>query len=265
MVIADHRLEYVAKPTVLVALVVAAAAIPADRIDLVDRRWWFVAALVCCLVGDVLLMLPRDLFIPGLAAFLVGHVLFIVGFLQPPTDTAVLVLADRVGRGRGRGGRGGGAARHRAVPIAGGHHQTGLIAPVAVYVVAIVTMVVLAVNVADPIAAVGAGLFLVSDTLLALDRFVRPLPPGVVGRPRHLPPGPGTVWCSPCGTDRRAPTQSKLGGTFRLRFSSKKPGVPQTARTPSHSTPAASPFGAGVTTGPKKATPSTLMTGVPTS
>ena len=80
----DRRLEYVAKPAVLTALVVAAAVIPADHTDLVDRRWWFVAALVCCLVGDVLLMLPHDLFVPGLAAFLVGHVLFIVGLLQPP-------------------------------------------------------------------------------------------------------------------------------------------------------------------------------------
>jgi uncharacterized membrane protein YhhN len=174
----DPRLEYLAKPAVLVALVAAAAAIPADRIDLVDRRWWFVAALVCCLVGDVLLMLPRELFIPGLAAFLVGHVLFIVGFLHPPTDTPFsfsptgLVVAVVV------------VAAVEAVPgtvlfrSLVHHHQAGLVVPVAGYVVAIVTMVVLAVNVGNPIAAVGAGLFLVSDTLLALNRFVRPRPHG---------------------------------------------------------------------------------------
>src|SRR5580692_2648877 len=50
------RLEYAAKPAVVAALVAAAALIPVDRTDLVDRRWWFVAALACCLVGDVLLM-----------------------------------------------------------------------------------------------------------------------------------------------------------------------------------------------------------------
>ena len=44
-----RRLEYGAKPAVLAALVAAAASIPADQIDLVHRRWWFVAALVCCL------------------------------------------------------------------------------------------------------------------------------------------------------------------------------------------------------------------------
>jgi uncharacterized membrane protein YhhN len=85
----DTRLVYAAKPAVLAALTAAAVVIPADQIDLNDRRWWFVAALVCCLVGDVLLMLPKDLFIPGLAAFLVGHVLFIVGLTQPPSPPGV--------------------------------------------------------------------------------------------------------------------------------------------------------------------------------
>jgi len=38
-----------------------------------------------------------------------------------------------------------------------------------------------------------------------------------------------------------------------------------TSTTPSHSRAAASPFGIGVTTGPKKDAPLTLMIGVPTS
>ena len=50
-----------------------------------------------------------------------------------------------------------------------------------VYVAAIVTMVVLAVNVGVMAAAVGAVLFLVSDTLLAWNRFVRPVRFGDVG------------------------------------------------------------------------------------
>ena len=55
-----------------------------------------------------------------------------------------------------------------------------LIAPVAVYLVAILTMAVLAANVGVPAAATGAALFVVSDTLLALNRFVRPIPHGDV-------------------------------------------------------------------------------------
>jgi uncharacterized membrane protein YhhN len=179
----NRSLGYAAKPAVLVALTLAAAAIPAARTDLVDRRWWFVAALVCCLAGDVALMLPDDLFLPGLAAFLAGHVLFIVGFLQPPSPSghppfafsptglavaaaAVMVVETIPGVMLFSALTGGG--------------RTALVAPVALYVVAIGTMVVLAANVADPRAAVGASLFLVSDTVLALDRFVRPLRRGTL-------------------------------------------------------------------------------------
>ncbi len=54
-----------------------------------------------------------------------------------------------------------------------GHRE--LTAPVAVYLVAIGTMAVLATNVGVPAAAAGAVLFVVSDTVLALNRFVRPI------------------------------------------------------------------------------------------
>jgi len=178
-----RRTEYAAKPAVLAALTLAAAVLPADHTDLLHRKWWFVAALACSLAGDVLLMLPRDLFVPGLSAFLAGHVLFVGGLLQspsPPGDppfafsptglavAAVVVAAAAAGpaflifRSLLRGG-------HRA-----------LVAPVAVYLVAIGTMAVLAANVGVPAATAGAALFVVSDTVLALNRFVRPLRHGDV-------------------------------------------------------------------------------------
>ena len=180
---ADTRLEYMAKPAVLVALTLAAVSIPAAHTDLVDRKWWFVAALVASLVGDVLLMLPRNLFVPGLASFLVGHVLFIIGLLQPPSPpgtppfsfstTGLVVAAVVIGLAA-------------VVPaflifrslVRDGHRE--LIAPVAVYLVAIATMAVLACNVGVPAAALGAIFFLVSDAVLALQRFVRPFPQGTV-------------------------------------------------------------------------------------
>ncbi len=177
----NQRLEYVAKPAVLAALVVAAAVIPAAHTDLVDRRWWFVAALAFCLAGDVFLMLPRDLFVPGLAAFLIGHVLFIVGLLQPPSPAGIppftfstvglivasvaVVVVEFVP----------GTKLLRSLVDSG---QRELMAPVCIYVAAIATMVVLAVNVGVGAAAAGAILFLVSDTLLAWNRFVHPVPSG---------------------------------------------------------------------------------------
>ena len=177
----NRRLEYAAKPAVLGALVAAATVLPLDHTDLVARRWWFVAALACCLVGDVLLMLPGNLFVPGLAAFLVGHGLFIVGLLQPPAPpgvppfsfavtglvaAAVVVVAVESVPG---------AILLRSLVAAG---QQALVAPVCVYTAAIATMVVLAVNVGVVAAAIGSVLFLVSDTLLSWNRFVRPVPSG---------------------------------------------------------------------------------------
>ena len=79
-------LEYVCKPAVMVALVgVALALVPVSP----AQRWWFVAALVFGCAGDVFLMLPRDRFVPGLAAFLVGHLCYVVGFLVRGVDPNV--------------------------------------------------------------------------------------------------------------------------------------------------------------------------------
>jgi uncharacterized membrane protein YhhN len=190
----DRTLEYAAKPAVLVALTAAAVVLPAAHTVLDDRRWWFVAALVASLVGDVLLMLPRDLFVPGLVAFLAGHVFYIVGLLQPPSPpgtppfafstTGLVVAAVVIGV----------AAAYPAARIFSSLVRAGqreLIAPVAVYLVVIATMAVLAVNVGVPAAAAGALLFVVSDTVLALNRFVRPFPGGnvVVHVTYHLAQG----------------------------------------------------------------------------
>lgn len=179
----DARLEYAAKPAVLALLTVAAAVLPDAHTDLVDRRWWFVAALACCLLGDVLLMLPGDLFIPGLVAFLVAHILFIGGLLQPPSPPGSPPFAFSAT----------GLAVASVVAVAVGAVPATLIfrslvrdgagallAPVAVYLVAVLTMAVLAANVGAPAAAVGAALFVVSDSVLALNRFVQPIPRGDV-------------------------------------------------------------------------------------
>src|SRR4051794_41583322 len=64
--------------TMVCLIVVALALDPVAGAD--ARRGWFVAALVFSLAGDVFLMLPRDLFVAGLSAFLVAHLCYIAGF-----------------------------------------------------------------------------------------------------------------------------------------------------------------------------------------
>ena len=59
--------------------------------------------------------------------------------------------------------------------------ERALVPPVCVSVAAIATMVVLALNVGVGAAAAGAVMFLASDTLLAWNRFVRPVRYGPVG------------------------------------------------------------------------------------
>ncbi len=180
---ANDRLQYAAKPAVLALLVAAAALIPTAYSVSVGRRGWFVVALAFCLVGDVLLMVPRNLFIPGLAAFLAGHAFFIVGLLQPGPSSSIRPFAFS---SPGLALASGLVLLVEALPATIilrsilRHGQGALVGPVCLYMVAILTMVVLATNVGRTSAAIGAVCFLASDTLLATDRFVRPIRQGTL-------------------------------------------------------------------------------------
>ncbi len=73
------RLEYVCKPATLVALTGGGAGrhpctTPAPGAPGSWRLWRAHSP------GDILLMLPTDMFVAGLAAFLVGHVCYVAGF-----------------------------------------------------------------------------------------------------------------------------------------------------------------------------------------
>jgi len=158
-------LEYVCKPAALAALVAAAVTLVPVH-DAGARRSWFVAALACSLVGDVLLMLPADVFIAGLGAFLVGHILYVTGFWSRGPGGAVfaavlvavvVVLAPVAARILGALGD------RRALAI-----------PVALYMAVIAVMAASALASADAFAGVGAVLFVASDAMIAWNRFVRP-------------------------------------------------------------------------------------------
>jgi uncharacterized membrane protein YhhN len=160
----NRRVEYVAKPLTLALLVAAAVAV--DPV-LADRRSWFVVALVLSLAGDVFLMLPRDLFVPGLPAFLAGHVAYVGGLRVDPPSAGALALA--------------------AVPVVAAVATIGatvvrgaaradraLVGPVVAYVAVISVMVAHALAGGVLLVAVAAVLFYASDALIASERFVSP-------------------------------------------------------------------------------------------
>jgi alkenylglycerophosphocholine hydrolase len=158
--------ERIAKPATLVTVIALAHAIePASE----HVRGLIVVGLVCGLVGDVLLML--DKFVPGALAFLVGHVFYIValtgagfnGMIAAITAVCCVPFVFLVGSRIARG-----AARKKSV-----------LGPIVIaYQCVIVAMFSLSVGSQAPLMAVGAGLFVVSDSLLGWNRFVAPLPHG---------------------------------------------------------------------------------------
>jgi uncharacterized membrane protein YhhN len=162
----DRRTEQWAKPATLVALIVATLVLGAT--DTTAGRWLLVA-LVFGLAGDVaLLEKSYSRFRLGLAAFLVGHVAFVLCFIQVGLDPqgwnylSFLVL---------------GACLLATRQVAASTYLRGglaLAAPVALYTVVIGAMVIYAFTTGEPLIAVGATVFAVSDTVLARDRFVRP-------------------------------------------------------------------------------------------
>jgi uncharacterized membrane protein YhhN len=160
-------LEYLAKPATLALLTgVALALHPVSD----ARRTAFAVALLLSLAGDVFLMLPRDLFAGGLAAFLLGHVAYAVGLrAYAPSSNAAVALAAL---GIAAVAAGIGSRVVRGVQ-AQGHRE--LVGPVVAYMVVLSAMVVLAVATLQPLAAAGAGFFYCSDAVLAWNRFVRPL------------------------------------------------------------------------------------------
>ena len=159
------RVEYVCKPAATLALLlVAATLVP----DVADRRTWFVIALALALAGDVFLMLPRDAFVPGLASFLLAHVAYTIGFLQHGGSARELAAGALVALTLG-------LPVAMRVIAAVRLRSPGLIGPVVAYVLAISVMVATAVATREPLAVAGALLFELSDSLIAWNRFVRPV------------------------------------------------------------------------------------------
>ena len=165
--LARRSLVFAFKP-LTTALICGLAILPAQTFG--GRYGWAVlAGLVFSLAGDVCLMLPQDRFREGLGAFLLAHLCYLVAFTA---DTAFLAAALPFLCWLAIG-----AALLRllwpGIP-------PGLRLPVLAYVLTLLCMAAQAnarairlTGVSALLASAGATLFVLSDGLLALDRFRR--------------------------------------------------------------------------------------------
>lgn len=166
-----RRLVYAAKPlatALLLGVALSAAAPPSPSYRLLVS-----IGILFSLAGDVFLMLPGDRFLPGLVSFLFAHVLYVAAFLGAASPGAPFVAAAAPFA----------LAATALVAWLWPKLPTGLKAPVAVYAAALSSMA--AVALARALASSGAGawgaatgalVFVVSDALLAADRFRGPIP-----------------------------------------------------------------------------------------
>lgn len=169
----DQRaLLFVFKP--LTTLLILWHAWPRGRDTPASRRF-VLAGLWLSLIGDVALLWPQQGFVPGLVAFLVAHVLYVVAFTreqrfaaQPAALAAYAFIAATI------------------LAFLWGHVPAALRIPVALYVLALTAMAAQAAVVGllargDDVPRarglmLGGALFMASDAVLAVNRFAMPLP-----------------------------------------------------------------------------------------
>lgn len=169
-----QELHMVFKPVAMVFAIVHVLSL--GQAQQAGNRW-LLAALAASLAGDIFLMMPNpNLFLPGLVSFLVAHVAYIAAFKQRAIPwfehrTALVVILAV------------GAAMYAFLFTQG--LPADMRIPVAVYVTVIALMAAQAWGRARTLGrgngnavqvAIGASVFMLSDSIIAVDRFVAPLP-----------------------------------------------------------------------------------------
>lgn len=159
-----RTIVYIFKPLTMVFIIVIAMMTGVR--DRNGYRHLIVAGLCCSLVGDVFLMLPSDQFVPGLLSFLIAHLFYIAAFRTRPSGlSSIWCSVPCVGYGS--------LMLWFLFPRLGDMRM-----PVTIYLVVILVMVWQALNrwavkrrAGAGLAALGAVLFVASDSLIAINRF----------------------------------------------------------------------------------------------
>ena len=134
-------------------------------------RRWVLAGLCLSLAGDVALLWPREGFLPGLVSFLIAHLAYLVAFTRRHRLAqwwpAFAIYAGVAG-----------LVLWQLWPGVPG----GLRVPVLAYVLCLASMAAQAAvlwrlgEARAGVLALGGALFMMSDALLATNRFAAPLP-----------------------------------------------------------------------------------------
>lgn len=161
------RVEALTKPLVTLGIAVLALAADAGTVGTLT-----VIALLLCLAGDVALLPAVDRFVIGLAAFLVGHVIFVASFIVRGLDRPALggvaliaaaLLIATVGNVIVRGATASSRSLRR---------------PVLGYLIVIAAMAAVGWATGAPLVVAGSTAFVVSDAVLGWRQFVRPVRAG---------------------------------------------------------------------------------------
>lgn len=149
-------LGLLAKPVPVLALVAWLSGAPAT-----PYGRWISIGLGFSVIGDILLAIPADLFVFGLAAFLCAHLAYLRGYcgitLRPTLPALIFSAITGIA----------------LLGVLASHGLGPLLIPVALYALAISAMLWRALA-CGGLAAIGAGLFVISDSLIGIDRFVSP-------------------------------------------------------------------------------------------
>lgn len=158
-----RTLVYIFKP--LTTLLIIWMALTGPMTTSPAYKWLIIAGLILCLAGDIFLMLPPRYFLAGLGSFLAGHWFYIAAFSSAGGAALTWWLLPLLVYG--------GFIYYLLHP-----HLGKMRRPVIVYILFILLMAGAALGrwttvggSSASLAAAGAILFVISDSVLALDRF----------------------------------------------------------------------------------------------
>ncbi len=161
-----HKQEYLFKPLTTILIVGVALLGTGETTGI--YKTLIIVGMLFCLGGDIFLMLPEKYFIAGLGSFLVGHLFYLVAFSG---DTAMALSIWLLP-----------LTIYGAIVYGMLYKHLGKMRwPVLAYMVAIMLMACKALTrystletTGAALAAAGAIFFVLSDSVLAFNKFKRP-------------------------------------------------------------------------------------------